>query len=604
MRYGLPMAQPTRQVQASSADHSVRHPLVTSQTETKAELDRAKPVVAVTWQSNAIPIGLFLFAATLLLFKLGKHPDYAYNWESYTTWRFFAWWDNPSTSIFELNDGLMTDSGSSPFVAPLIWIGFKLLGVGLLALRLPGALAVATVLPLTWVVGRRLVGERAALLGAFLLGLLPAFLLYGRTATNVAISLVPALITIYVLIRALKEPRRLQWLALLQLMFVLNSYSYSPIRFLWPISIALFATEVLFQPKVRRRLALGLLVTVATLPLVLAFIDPATEFNPASAVGDYFHARGEQVFAWDGDPELYKFYLEPTREEVIMGRLLGSEQDLAWRLVKRNATSFTNLLLDRDTTPAIIDFWNPHGRLYFVFLVPFFLLGVAKSLWKLFRRTEDRVLQACMWGFSLPLLLTSQVHIGRLIYILPLVCLFTASGLFWLVDVVVARWRHPRIRRLPSIAMAATALLLLVATARASWSDYRDAPPPVRDERIIAQLKAGAGEIAASNGNAVLVRAGDNHEVEAINVSTYRLQLDDTYQFVDIGAGQTVEVDDGKPALLYGLVLRLLDNPDAVPSFCENTYYVDSEVLSQFSTKTSDAMTRCGHPVRYVELAK
>jgi 4-amino-4-deoxy-L-arabinose transferase-like glycosyltransferase len=559
-------------------------------------LDRA------TILNYAIPVILLSFALALLLVRLGQHPAYAYNWESYTSWRFFSWWDNPSTSIFELNDGLMTDSGASPLLAPIIWLSFKVFGVGLFAMRIPVALVTAMALPLTWVVGRRLVGDRAAVLAAVLLGLLPSFLIYGRTATNVGISLVPFLITVYLLIRTLKEPHRSQWLALLQLMLVLNSYAYSPIRFLWPISIALFVAELIFQRDARRRLAIGLLVTIVTLPLVLAFIEPEHEYNPLAAIGDYYYARGEQVFAWDGDPELYKFFLEPTTEEVVKGQLLGSEEELAWRLVKKNGRSLTNLLLDRDTEPAIIQFWNPHGRLYFGFLAPFFLLGLLQSLWNVRRRTEDRVLQGCVWGFSLPLLLTSQIHIGRLVFVLPFVCFFVASGLFWLVDFFIVRWRNLLPRSLPATIAAGAAVLLVVATARASWVDYRDALLPTRDERIISQLSANAGEIAASGGNAVLIRAGDNPETEAITVSTYRLRLDDTYRFVNLRTAIPERTDAGKPAIFFGLLLPFLDNPESVPSFCENTYFVDPELVQQFKDQTSDDAGRCGHTVRYVEL--
>src|SRR5215211_3810390 len=189
MGYGFPMVQKTQQMKTPQVDHSARFP---SGTEIESRpsilpIERTRAPAIARWQSLVLPTVLFLFGVALLLFRLGQHPNYAYNWESYTSWRFFTWWDNPSTSIFELNDGLMTDSGASPLIAPIVWVGFKALGVSILAMRLPVALVTALALPLTWVVGRRLVGDRAAVLAAVMLGLLPSFLIYGRTATNVGI---------------------------------------------------------------------------------------------------------------------------------------------------------------------------------------------------------------------------------------------------------------------------------------------------------------------------------------------------------------------------------------------------------------------------------
>src|SRR6266498_2106053 len=79
---------------------------------------RATAKTAGGWQSILIPIALFLFSAAILLFKLGQHPGYTQNWEVYTTWRFFAWWDHPSMNIFDVNDGVMLTAGSSPLLAP------------------------------------------------------------------------------------------------------------------------------------------------------------------------------------------------------------------------------------------------------------------------------------------------------------------------------------------------------------------------------------------------------------------------------------------------------------------------------------------------------
>ncbi|HEV2109352.1 MAG TPA: hypothetical protein VGR16_13915, partial [Thermomicrobiales bacterium] len=61
---------------------------------------------------------LYLAALGLLLFGPGQLPDYTYNWEHYTAYDLFRFWDGgrPLSETFRITDGLMTDSGESPFV--------------------------------------------------------------------------------------------------------------------------------------------------------------------------------------------------------------------------------------------------------------------------------------------------------------------------------------------------------------------------------------------------------------------------------------------------------------------------------------------------------
>jgi 4-amino-4-deoxy-L-arabinose transferase-like glycosyltransferase len=604
------MVQQSQHIEAVSADNSGVLPAGSSvalRVENAREADVAQSAAPIVIDRLwfIIPLALFLFSAAILLFKLDQHPSSNYNWESYTTWRFFPWWDHPTTSIFNINESLMTNSGTSPLLAPPIWVSMNVFGVGLFALRLPGALISALAIPLTWIVGRRLVSPRAGVLSAVLLALLPAFLLYGRTATNVGISLVPALLTVYFLARALKEPRNWIWLSLLQLTLIVSVYAYSPIRILWPISIALFAVEIAFHRGERWRLAVAFLITIIALPAILVLYDGTPDHNPKVALRSYYNARGETALSWKGNPETYKYYLKMTPEEKAAGHLIGSGRSFLWRLVKQNAKNLENLYLDRGTSYAIIDFWNPHGRLYYTFLVPFFLMGLAKSLWGVFRRAEDRVLQACFWGWSLPLLFTSNVHIGRLIYVLPIVCIFVALGFFTIVDFLVPRLGMTKVRRLPAIAATVAALILVAVTANASLADYRVSPPVVPAEGTIARLGADADQLKANGENAVLVRPVAGMELESIEASTFRLVLDDEYQFVDISPGApSIDRVAEKPALMYGLVIESLEHPETIPSYCTNRYYVYADVLPKFLELTKSAPAECGHPVQYVALTQ
>jgi 4-amino-4-deoxy-L-arabinose transferase-like glycosyltransferase len=150
-----------------------------------------------------IAFGLYLLALALLLFRLDSHPAYPHNWEHYTVWRLLDFRERPTLSVLRFDDGLMTDSGQSPLIVFPVWVA-SMVGLDwLIAMRLPVVLLSALAVPLLWIVGRRLIEEPAALLAAVLLALSPVFLLYGRTATTVGLSLVPALLTVYVLTRML-----------------------------------------------------------------------------------------------------------------------------------------------------------------------------------------------------------------------------------------------------------------------------------------------------------------------------------------------------------------------------------------------------------------
>lgn len=560
-----------------------------------------------TGQRVLVPIALYLGAAVLLLVRLGSHPGFAYNWESYTAWEVFSFWDHPSRTIFSLTDGLMTDSGNSPLIALPAWLSFRLFGIGLTQLRLPVVLIGAAAVPLTWLVGRRLVGRRPALLGAILLALSPVYLLYGRTATLVGISLTPALLTIYALVRVLQGERAWRWLLALQLLLVLDAYAYAPIRFLWPLSLALFASELIWR-RDRWRWRLGcLLLTLLVLPLVLLAIDRPAGDGVASTVVHYYHARGEQLLAFQQDPQAYDYFLRLTPAEQRAGKPEGSADQLALRLIRQNAADYGNLLLDRDTRPAITDYWNPQGRLYPWFLVPLFVLGMLWSLRHL-GQVEQRVMQAMFWGFGLPLLLTSRVHIGRLIFAVPWLMLFVALG-GWLalraLHALARRLGRTSVTRVASRGVPVVAsLILLAAVGRSTWVDYRIAVPPTREAQITADLTRDLPGIRQAGGSAVLLLAADPSQLEpeTISAASIRLGLGRDIPFVNLG-GPAFSPDPPTTttAVYYGgLLFGRLQDPARMPTYCQDTYYVAASLLAQFTALAQHNAARCRAPLRYV----
>lgn len=551
----------------------------------------------------AITLGLYALAAILLLLRLGEHPAYAFNWEPYTAYGLFAFWDHPSFHIFRATDGLITDSSFSPFVILPGWLAFKLGGVGLTAMRVATALSAAGAVPLLWWTGRHFIGPWAAGLAALLLALSPVYLLYGRTATLVALSLAPALITVEALRRVLHHPGDRRWLLILQAALILNTYGYAPVRFLWLVAVAFLGLEAARRPlewqALRNAFVLTLLAPWLGLSL-LALRDPAT------ALALYFQARGEHVFGLSFMTSQYGFYIRPDPSVPNPGPPQGSPIVLAARLVAQNLGDFTNLLLDRHTVPALTDDGTEHGRLYPIFLAPFLALGLLTTALRARRRIEDLLLLGLTAAWTLPLLLTSKVYVGRLIFFVPILCLLVASGITqpiaWLADRVSARSPQLRPTRAGAVAATLLATILLAAVASATWRDYRQAPPLAPDAAVAAALHNAA--TPGSPGVAIILRTdeGDDptHGVgEDTQIAALRLSIDSLYQPISLYAPEASPmsaIDPTRIPLYYGNLLALLNNPDDRRLPCDVTYYIASYALDQFQARYTTRLATCGAP--------
>lgn len=550
-----------------------------------------------------VPVSLYVFAATLLLVAIGEHPPYPINWENYTAWGLFRFWEHPSADVLRLNQGLMTDSSDAALSILPAWLWSTVAGVSLASMRVPMALVSAGAVPLLWLLGRRLFNERVALLAALLLALCPGFLVYGRTATTVAMSLAPALLTAYVLLRILKGPSSWGWLVALQLLLVLGAYAYAPIRFLWPLSLFLLFIEWLWNRRERRDLLVALGVTALVLPTFLVIAQYKPDADPASTLADYYGARGEQLGALTSSPEYFGYYLELTPEEKANGgKPQGTPFELALRLVGQNIRDFTFLLLDINTRPALTDFWNPHGRLMPLLLVPFFFLGLGYAAWRARKRVgvEYRFLLVLFFGFSLPLLLTSRVHVGRLIFALPFLMLLVSTGFIWVI-----RWAVERVGRWlarPSGAasppiwsrLAPVILILsfLVTVGWLSWSDYRVLPGPGRDNATLLAFKESLPDAQKSGGVAYVADAETDRVFEEIDITPLWLELHDSYRFVVLpqGAGLPTPPPPGdqRTPIYLGEVMDRLERPETLPNYCDNLYYVEPDAEPDFL----DAMKR------------
>src|SRR5205085_11741025 len=108
-----------------------------------------------------------------------------------------------------------------------------------------------------WLIVHRPLSIVLPVLAALLLALSPVYLLYARTATVVGVSLVPMLLTLLALFRALARPDLWWRTAALFGTLVLGAYGYAPIRFLWPICVGVLLLESFLRKELRPRLLLS-----------------------------------------------------------------------------------------------------------------------------------------------------------------------------------------------------------------------------------------------------------------------------------------------------------------------------------------------------------
>ena len=340
---------------------------------------------------------------------------------------------------------------------------------------------------MTWIFGRRLYFDAVGITAALLVMTSQVFLLYGRTGTVVGMSIGPALIGYLLLWMCVRENDRrwLGWLLLFQVVLILNSYVYSPIRFLWPIAVVLFAVEFVLRGGQRSRFLVSWIVTLAVLPLALSVLRPGPIASPVAAVEAYYNGRGEQIFRMTGTQSGVSPFLRdltPEQQEQIAEE--STDQQIR-RLVRQNANDLVDLLIDRNTRPAVTDFWNPHGRLYPRVMVPFFLVGMLSLLILFLFDPRARLMLALFWGYSLPLLLTTQVHIGRLVFIVPLLAIICALPIGLIVRWLAARQPvqfRPAFHRWGAVAIG---LLIAVIGAAPSMADW-ETPFPMQRMPLVA----------------------------------------------------------------------------------------------------------------------
>ena len=188
-------------------------------------------------------------------------------------------------------------------------------------------------------------------------------------------------------------------------------------------------------------------------------------------------------------------------------------------------------------------------------------------------------------GLALPLVLTSRVHIGRLLPALPLALLLVAAGAW-----IAAEWIGDLARRATGGSQAIAhwiapilAGALLVPAAVTARVDMETPLSPTRESFTVATL-ADRYQDVRERGGAVLVEdpaLGD--DIERVHAATYRLDLDGIYRFVDIQRiSETPEgATDTRPSLFWRGSLDALQAAE-IPHPCQRLWFVAPEIAGEF----------------------
>ena len=197
------------------------------------------------------------------------------------------------------------------------------------------------------------------------------------------------------------------------------------------------------------------------------------------------------------------------------------------------------------------------------------------------------------------MLLTTNVHIGRLILVIPVL-----SILVMLPVPIVIEWlakRRPLRNHLGFAAILPVPLCLAIAIFGAipSLDDWFDTPFTV--ERPVVLADAIQQTMLRSPTPQIVFVHGDDSEWvgERLRSSSLRIQLGDAVRWVDLKTGEVH--GDGPVRMLYHGMLDRLEQPMSVPGYCTNIYVIDNGLLDRFLEVTeADAKEICGEPLTYV----
>ena len=123
------------------------------------------------------------------------------------------WYDEAFTPVHVLHPSLAATlravsrtENSPPLWYLLEWLDYRILGSGMVALRLPSALAGIATVPVVWAIGELLGGRRAAIAAAALVAVNPLFVWYSQEARDYGLFVLTGAVAILCFLRLREQP--------------------------------------------------------------------------------------------------------------------------------------------------------------------------------------------------------------------------------------------------------------------------------------------------------------------------------------------------------------------------------------------------------------
>ena len=529
--------------------------------------------------SLLISIIICIVAGCLLFYNLNNYPPALYNWENYSVWNIFQQRFNEPTismaSYFQKADGLMTESGFSPIVGLPMYLITESFGYSLETLRIwPATLTIIGVLVFFLFISK-VFGKKISAIATILLITSQGFLLYGRTATNVAPTLLAESVTAALIYYFLLKPKSFALFLSALVIVVINYFFYAPIRFFTPILLFCIARYLLLHVtqllsnndtiiksgEILKLLAIG---AFASFAIVIIYFSKSLFLN-------YFHARGEQIFAsiTQKTPSTYHI-VNPTMQIFV------------------NTKQYLSLLFSIDSKPVIIDYGNHYGQMMHRALVPFFILGFFVMINGL--KNNNRKYRLLAFWFVLtcvPILLTNNVHIGRLFLHLSPLFVVVAIGLSKLTEVIISRFNSVFPNRLAVTKRASyTSLsLFLLIISVIEIRAYFLTPPTI--DHNIKVLKENESEYISKTIYVI------NTEASTLHFWEVAFYLREHFYFKDSINLKPLDMARNQEQVGEGYLFRTQDNLDALASACDNSDSALIVVGRNSKFKSPSELTNC-----------
>jgi 4-amino-4-deoxy-L-arabinose transferase-like glycosyltransferase len=206
------------------------------------------------------------------------------------------WYDEAFTPVHVLHAGLVSTlravahhENTPPLWYLLVWAWSKAFGTGMVALRLPSALAGVATVPVAWEIGRELAGRsaaarRAAIVTAGLVAVNPLFVWYSQEARAYALFVLLTAVAMLCCLRADRKPTRGRLAAFAVSASLALLTHYFAVFLLIPMAAWLLRRRSRLRVTLPA-IALIAAVGIAELPLISAQGGHGTQWISAWALG-------------------------------------------------------------------------------------------------------------------------------------------------------------------------------------------------------------------------------------------------------------------------------------------------------------------------------